>query len=481
MPGRTAQSGSGPRFMGTLASVSEQPEQDSAIRRERRGTSTSAFGSSRREGHDSSAFYARFGTPVISSDVDMADPAAVDEIRDKIFIGDSRSMSAIPDNSIGLVVTSPPYFAGKAYEEALGEGHIPSDYVDYLAMLRDVFGECRRVLEPGGRIVVNVANLGRKPFRSLASDVTAILQDDLGMLLRGEVVWLKQRGSSGSCAWGSFRSASNPVLRDTTERLIVASKGRFDRSLTPKQRAKNGRPHESTMTSDEFMEATIDVWEIAPESATRVNHPAPFPVALVERCIDLYSFAGDVVLDPFMGSGSTAVAARLTGRSFVGYETDPAYVDIAHARLDTETSEPRMRSDDVRTLRDIVADVLAKSRVEVTEWGTRIVSGVDVTGRARSSGGREFIFDICGGAMPGRTGLERGDLMWREIGRAAVAASVHPDLPFIVFSAGLPEKSGASVLQTVVGHGKAIAGVVLVDGIERAVADLCRVLEELGG
>src|SRR5688572_19242575 len=193
-------------------------------------------------------------------------------------------------------------------------------------MLRDVFAECHRVLEPGGRIAVNVANLGRKPYRSLSADVISILQDDLGMLLRGEVVWQKGEGASGSCAWGSFRSPANPVLRDLTERVIIASKGRFDRALSAQQRAAKGYPSESTLTSDEFMAATLDVWHIESESARRVNHPAPFPVQLPERLIHLYTFRGDVVLDPFLGSGSTLVAAARTARRGVGYDIDPTYV-----------------------------------------------------------------------------------------------------------------------------------------------------------
>ena len=101
-----------------------------------------------------------------------------------------------------------------------------------------VFDECRRVLEPGGRIAVNVANLGRKPYRSLSADVISILQDDLGLLLRGEVIWEKAATSSGSCAWGSFAKASNPVLRDMTERIIIASKGRFARAVSLKDRRR---------------------------------------------------------------------------------------------------------------------------------------------------------------------------------------------------------------------------------------------------
>ena len=146
--------------------------------RRKGGTRTSAFGVGKREGHDSSAFYERFHAPEVSDD-DTVTPLDDVQVLDRILVGDARDMSAIPDSSVALVVTSPPYFAGKAYEEALGEGHIPANYVEYLAMLRDVFAECRRVLQPGGRIAVNVANLGRRPYRSLAADVTTILQEDL--------------------------------------------------------------------------------------------------------------------------------------------------------------------------------------------------------------------------------------------------------------------------------------------------------------
>src|SRR4029077_17932762 len=169
--------------------------------------------------------------------------------------------------------TSPPYFAGKEYEQALGEGHIPATYLDYLQMLEAVFSDCVRTLEPGGRIAVNVANLGRKPYRSLSSDVIGILQDDLGLLLRGEIIWVKAKGAAGSTAWGSFQRPANPVLRDLTERVIVASKGRFDRALSASQREDLGLPCKASMWRDEFMEATTDVWEIPPESATRVGHP----------------------------------------------------------------------------------------------------------------------------------------------------------------------------------------------------------------
>jgi site-specific DNA-methyltransferase (adenine-specific) len=295
----------------------------------RRPTSTSNFGAGRRESHDASAFYERFTAPTISDD----DQVAVCADPDRIIVGDARTMPDVPDACVALVVTSPPYFAGKAYEEEMGQGHIPADYVTYLEMLRDVFAECVRVLEPGGRIAVNVANLGRKPYRSLAADVTAILQDDLGLLLRGEVVWVKGKGATGSTAWGSFQSAANPVLRDLSERLVIASKGRFDRAVGRPERTRRGMPHENTITKEEFMEATLDVWHIAPESAKRVGHPAPFPVDLPGRCIRLFTYVDDIVLDPFMGSGTTAVAAVQNGRHFLGAETDPSYVALAEQRI----------------------------------------------------------------------------------------------------------------------------------------------------
>src|SRR5688500_19030491 len=118
--------------------------------RRRRPTATSAFGVSKREGHDSSAFYARFIPPEVSNDGTVNEPKLIDEI----IVGDSRDMTDVADASVALVVTSPPYFAGKEYESALGEGHIPGSYLEYLQMLEDVFAECVRVLEPGGRIAV---------------------------------------------------------------------------------------------------------------------------------------------------------------------------------------------------------------------------------------------------------------------------------------------------------------------------------------
>lgn len=299
--------------------------------RQRLATSTSDFGSGKRESHDATAFYERFSPPVISPDERVSKPTTVN----MLFVADAREMTdaQVADRSVALLVTSPPYFTGKEYETDVTAGHVPSSYVEYLELLRDVFAVSLRKLEPGGRMAINVANLGRKPYRSLSADMMSILQDDLGMLLRGEVIWQKAKGAGGSCAWGSYRSPQNPVLRDITERVIIASKGRFDRAVKRAKRETQGLPHTPTIETDEFLEATLDVWDIPSERATRVGHPAPFPVALPRRLIELYTYQDDLILDPFLGSGTTAVAAVEAGRHYVGFDTEEEYITLAEQRI----------------------------------------------------------------------------------------------------------------------------------------------------
>jgi len=416
------------------------------------GTSTSSFGVGKRESHDSSDFYSRFAPPEVSDDDTIGEPGELDVIH----IGDARDMAAVPDGSVALVVTSPPYFAGKEYETALGEGHVPGDYLDYLAMLRNVLAECVRTLEPGGRLAVNVANLGRRPYRSLAADVTTILQDDLRLLLRGEVIWQKQRGASGSCAWGSYRSPANPVLRDTTERVIIASKGRFDR--VGRGSVARGEPGLATIPGDEFMEATLDVWEIPAESATRVGHPAPFPVALVERCIQLFTYHGDVVLDPFMGSGTSAVAAVNTGRRYVGYDTDPGYVDKARERVASMAPAPPR---DQRTLKEIARTLLDEAGCTDIVESARVAPGVTVGFRATGPDGIERLYELAGVSTPARPGLTRIDAVWRTIAKASVAHEIEPATPFIVLTTGTVR---GGPMAAVVGDGRPVTQVIDVTG-----------------
>lgn len=459
----------------------------------RRPTSTSAYGVSRRESHDASAFYDRFNSPEISSDDTVGlNPA---HILDRIFEGDSRNMTELADSSVALVVTSPPYFAGKAYEQALGEGHVPATYLDYLELLTDVFAECVRKLEPGGRIAVNVANLGRRPFRSLAADVTDILQNRLRLLLRGEVIWVKSQGANGSCAWGSFQSPANPVLRDLTERVIIASKGRFDRAVSRRERARRDPPlpSEVTIFRDDFMDATTDVWELLPESAQRVGHPAPFPIELPERLIHLFTYKDDVVLDPFMGSGSTAVAAVRTDRHFVGYDTDPDYVVAARQRVKdvqrelragegdrarvsipaTPTAAPDGEDYQSRAVREgqrakeIAKAVLKDCGFEKFQENLRLQGGVEVNFSALDKKGRKWFFDVSGAFTSIRAGLRRTDTVWKALGKASVLhASRDDDYRLVLLTTDLPPRNSAGGQALRAAHGSTFHDAIAMLGSE---------------
>jgi site-specific DNA-methyltransferase (adenine-specific) len=227
-------------------------------------------------------------------------------------------MDELPDRSVHLMVTSPPYNATKEYDEDL-------TLEEYRRLLKTIFTESFRKLVSGGRACINLANLGRKPYIALHSYV---IQDmlDIGYLMRGEIIWNKASSASPSTAWGTWRSAANPVLRDVHEYILVFSKESFDR------RGVSGRS--STIERDEFLEFTKSVWTFPAESARKVGHPAPFPIELPYRLIQLYTFRDEIVLDPFCGSGTTCLAAIKAGRHYVGYENVPDYVKLAEKRID---------------------------------------------------------------------------------------------------------------------------------------------------
>ena len=289
-----------------------------------RGTKTSTFGSSARINHDSSEFYGSRLYDGLSQEKDMAEgEMPVDEsILDSVQCGSSESMDALPASSVHLMVTSPPYNVGKDYDDDLS-------LTEYRAFLSRVWKETYRVLVPGGRVCINVANLGRKPYIPLHAYVIEDMAN-LGFLFRGEIIWNKSSSSGVSTAWGSWMSATNPTLRDVHEYILVFSKGRFGRKKPPNR--------ENTITKEEFLECTKSIWSFPTASAKKIGHPAPFPVELPYRCIQLYTFAGDVVLDPFMGSGQAAIAALRAGRHFVGYETSDEYISLARKRIEDEYS-----------------------------------------------------------------------------------------------------------------------------------------------
>ena len=286
----------------------------------KKGSRTSRFGTTARINHDSSSYYrsrlySHLPEEVPSPPVpEQPFPA---KYENTILCVSSERMSEIPDASVHLMVTSPPYNVTKQYDQDLS-------LAEYLQLLERVFAEVYRVLVYGGRACVNVANLGRKPYIPLSAHITHLMLH-LGYLMRGEIIWNKGAGAGVSMAWGSWPSALNPVLRDTHEYILVFSKGTFAR---PKPACKA-----DTIAKEQFLEWTKSVWVMNPESAKKVGHPAPFPVELPYRLIQLYTYSGDVVLDPFMGSGSTAIAALKSGRKYIGYEIDRDYVRLAEERI----------------------------------------------------------------------------------------------------------------------------------------------------
>ena len=282
-------------------------------------TRTSSFGSPGRTGHDSSTFYASRlydGLPKEQKTEYVENPIHT-RILDKVLCKTSEGMDDLPDSSVHLMVTSPPYNVCKDYDENL-------TLEEYRAFLRKVWREVYRVLVPGGRACVNIANLGRKPYIPLHAFIVEDMLD-LGFLMRGEVIWNKATSAGSSTAWGSWLSPTNPTLRDVHEYILIFSKGTFRREKLDGRR--------STISKEEFLEYTKSVWNFPSESARKIGHPAPFPVELPCRLIQLYTFEGEVILDPFMGSGQTAIAAMKADRHYIGYEIDEAYVKLAESRI----------------------------------------------------------------------------------------------------------------------------------------------------
>ncbi len=301
--------------------------------KKRQGTESSSFGTKGRVNHDSSKFYDSKLYKELNKEQEINKETNVfpDEFINKTILGSAEDMSMIPDNSLHLMITSPPYNVSKEYDEDLS-------LVEYLEMLKKVFEETYRVLVNGGRACINVANLGRKPYIPL-SDYISKMMIEIGFNMRGEIIWNKAASASPSTAWGSWMSASNPTLRDIHEYILVFSKGDYKRELKKEEKETK----QNSILKENFMEWTKSIWTFNAESAKRVGHPAPFPIDLPYRLIQLFSFKTDIILDPFMGSGTTGVAALKSDRMFVGFEIKQEYIDLTNKR--TAPFENMMRFD----------------------------------------------------------------------------------------------------------------------------------------
>ena len=287
-----------------------------------KGTKTSSFGTKGRVAHDSSKFYnSKLYKEIKNNNSDIIVNEFPNELLNTIIDSSCENMKDIPNNSLHLMITSPPYNVSKEYDNDLSLN-------EYLNLLKNCFTETYRVLVDGGRACINIANIGRKPYIPL-SDYVSKIMIEIGFNMRGEIIWNKSAGAGISTAWGSFQSASNPILRDVHEYILIFSKGNYKRERDKEEKELR----KDNITKEEFIEWTKSVWTMNTESAKRIGHPAPFPEELPNRLIKLFSFTNDIVIDPFMGSGTTAIAAIKNNRNFLGYEINKEYINLANNRI----------------------------------------------------------------------------------------------------------------------------------------------------
>ena len=248
----------------------------------------------------------------------------------RIHNADSRHLDQLGIDPAHLVIMSPPYNVGIDY--ATHDDTMDAD--EYEDMLLEVFGQCNRLMVDGARIAVVVPfGVGRNPWRPFAPSIMRMLEI-AGFTLRGQIIW--DKGNSGNrTSWGSFRLSSDPSLRDTTEAIVVAHKGsgKLEIPANAKNVDNKGTHTEALRSSEYFMTLAQDHWVVVPESASRVGHPAPFPIELARRLIDFYAYPGAHILDPFAGSGTTGIAAVQAGCFATLVELSAAYCEIAARRL----------------------------------------------------------------------------------------------------------------------------------------------------
>ena len=285
----------------------------------KRKTQTTSFGSVVRESHSSKKFYSSklFEEFKLPDKIEYREDKIPDNDLNKFYCKSSEVMDEIPDDSIHLMITSPPYNVGKEYDSDL-------TLDEYLELLTAVFAETHKKLVTGGRACINIANIGRKPYIPLHAMIIEIMLD-LGFLMRGEIIWDKSASAGGSCAWGSWMSASNPVLRDYHEYILIFSKDSYSKNKSQTKK--------DTIERDDFIKWTQSIWTFPAVNAKKIGHPAPFPTELPHRLINLYSYEDDVVLDPFCGSGTTAIAAKQNNRNYICYDINQEYIELSKKRI----------------------------------------------------------------------------------------------------------------------------------------------------
>lgn len=251
-----------------------------------------------------------------------------------LYNADCRELKELEDNSVDLVVTSPPYFSAKDYGTGKGKGEIGlgSNYIDYLEDMRKVFEECYRVLKTSRYMCINISNI-------LIDGLTIPIPYDYFDILRHIpdlyydecVMWTKPEGMLNQTRAGGFLQRPYPRrihMNRLYEFVFIFRKGKQDLEVTSDDMDKY-----KDNVLEKNKEYLTDVWYFPCASASREGHPAPFPLDLPKRCIELYSFKGEVVLDPFSGSGTTGLASKLTGRSYIGYEISLEFIELSKKKI----------------------------------------------------------------------------------------------------------------------------------------------------
>jgi site-specific DNA-methyltransferase (adenine-specific) len=236
-----------------------------------------------------------------------------------IYNDDFLATGAIESNSIDLIITSPPYNVSIKYNSH--DDEMP--YEDYLSFAGEWLSRCYALAKNDGRFCLNIPlDKNKGGQQSVCADITTIAKQ-VGWKYHSTIIWNEQNISRRT-AWGSWLSASAPYVIAPVEVIVV---------LYKKQWKKESGSRVSDINRTEFQKWTNGVWNFSGESKRKVGHPSPFPVELPKRCIKLFSFVGDIVLDPFLGSGSTLVACAQTGRKGIGIEIDRGYCELAKRRV----------------------------------------------------------------------------------------------------------------------------------------------------